>query len=91
MELKPCPFCGSIPKITTYFAHHEDQREPYELVEKRVKFYCDGCFLTKDVAAQSYAMIGLDEKTYWNIGKTLARNIISECWNRRATDGRDNA
>ena len=40
--------------------------------------------LKKDISAQSYAMIGLDEKTYRNIGKTLARNIIEECWNKRA-------
>lgn len=88
MELKPCPFCGTIPKInTTSWAHHEDQIDPLEVVEQRVIITCPNCFCKKDVVNTAYMLPGQDEKEYRKCAKWLAGETIKLAWNRRADNG----
>lgn len=84
--LKPCPFCGKIPKIdTSQWKHNELIDAPMELVEQRVKIDCDECFLHMDIRAICYADLGLDEKGYRALAKRRARDVIVNVWNRRAS------
>lgn len=87
-NLKPCPFCGQMPKIdTSQWKHFEHQREPLEVIEQRVTITCDRCFLEMDIVARSYATIGLEEKEYRSVSKAAARNVLANVWNRRTADG----
>lgn len=87
-RVKPCPFCGSIPKIDTHiWKHIEDQREPCELVLQRVIIKCQNCFCQKDIECRAYAGLGLDEKSYRKIAKQLARRTIELMWNVRSNNG----
>ena len=87
--LKPCPFCGSIPKINTKsWAHHESQTDPVEIVEQRVVITCENCFCKKDILNIGYMLQGEDEKAYRKLAKYLAQKTIELMWNRRATDGK---
>ena len=81
--LKPCPFCGSIPKIETEWTRVESQYEPIMLVQTRVKIECDNCFLKKDIVATSIADLNLDEKMYKYVSKMDARKVINTMWNAR--------
>lgn len=86
-KLKPCPFCGQMPKVdTSQWKHFEHQRERFEVIERRVKITCKKCFLTMDIVATGYASCGLDEKTYRAFSKTLVKCVIDNVWNRRVAD-----
>jgi len=83
--LKPCPFCGYMPKVDTknrkYF---EDQSQPPVIqIRQRVKIVCDRCFLTKDIIAVKFADTGTEEKVLRLIAKEGAREVINNFWNNR--------
>ena len=81
--LKPCPFCGSIPKVETECKWVEHQHDPVMIIQQRVKISCDRCFLEKDIVAISYAICGLDDKAYKTVARKSARDVIDRMWNER--------
>lgn len=87
LKLKPCPFCGKMPKIdTSQWKHNELIDAPMELVEQRVKIDCDECFLHMDIRAVGYAELFAGEEIYRALAKRCAENVIKNVWNRRAND-----
>ena len=83
-QIRPCPFCGSMPKIdTSIWKCVESQCEPMMIIEQRVKIECKNCFLKKDIVATSYADLYLEEKAYRFVAKRSARNAIEKLWNER--------
>ncbi len=88
MEVKPCPFCGKMPKIdTSQWKHVEHQRDPFEIVEQRVKIDCDECFLHMDIVSRKFAECGLDEEIYRFLSKKCVEDVLGNVWNRRAKCG----
>lgn len=84
-ELKPCPFCGSLPIVDT--KHNrviENQFELGVIVQQRVIVKCPRCFCMMDLYSEQQAKEHLSEKEYRSIQKQLARNIIEQFWNARA-------
>lgn len=83
--LKPCPFCGKMPKVdTSQWKHFEHQYEPIIVVEQRVKIDCDDCFLHMDIVSYGLAAIGTKEDNLKAIADKCAENVVNEVWNRRA-------
>ena len=83
-KLKPCPFCQSIPEIDREdWKHMERYDECGEEVSSRVRVRCPNCGCTKDIVAYARTETGLPEKTYEEIAKKLADDIISQGWNKR--------
>ena len=86
--LKPCPFCGSFPRIdTSGWAHNKDQEENLEFVEQRTIITCKKCFLKKDIINTGYMLTGQDEKAYRKFAKYLATETIELMWNKRVNNG----
>ena len=84
MVLKPCPFCGYMPKVdTTDRKDIEDQTRPVIQVRQRVKIECERCFLTKDIDCVKLADIGTGEKALRLIAKEGAREVLEHFWNNR--------
>lgn len=81
--LKPCPFCGSIPEIDTYWKYVEDPRESCLQIQQRVTIKCERCFLLKDIVAIKLAALGTNEKDCKRIAKIAAREVIDKMWNER--------
>lgn len=90
MELKPCPFCGKMPKIETKMS------EPIPLVPAhmtmvhiRVDIHCPPCLLYKSDAIDAaidvpvYTWI-VDKKIRRKAKKLYVEGMIDEIWNRRA-------
>lgn len=87
MEIKPCPFCGKMPKIdTSKWKHYEHQFEPVEVVEQRVKIDCDECFLHMDICSTAFTCVGESEKVCKAVAKRCVENVLKNVWNRRAND-----
>lgn len=87
--VKPCPFCGNIPEVNTkYWAHHESQKDPIEIVEQRVVITCKKCFCRKDIVNTAYMLPGEDEKAYRKCAKYLAKETIELMWNKRVNNGK---
>ena len=83
-ELKPCPFCQSIPEIDRKdWRHLTREGECFEQISSRVRVRCPNCGCTKDIAAYARAEMGLPEKTYEEIANKLADDIIRHGWNKR--------
>lgn len=84
MVLKPCPFCGYMPKVDTANRKYvEVQIQPVIQVRQRVKIECERCFLTKDIVAVKLADIGTEEKALRLIAKEGAREVLEHFWNNR--------
>lgn len=82
--LKPCPFCGYMPKVdTTNRKYVEDQTHPVIQVRQRVKIECKRCFLTKDIVVLKPAGVGTEEKALRLIAKEGAREALEYFWNNR--------
>lgn len=83
--LKPCPFCGLLPNVST-----KDRRvlpnmyEPGVVVQQRVVVQCPRCFCKMDVLCEKRADDGMGEKAYRYLQKQMARDAIANLWNRRA-------
>ena len=83
-SLKPCPFCGYMPKIDTASRKYvEDQTKPVIQVRQRVKIECKRCFLTKDIVVVKLAGVGAEEKVLRLIAKEGAREVLEHFWNNR--------
>ena len=84
-ELKPCPFCGTIPLIST------DDRKivqnsyaPGVIVLQRILIECPKCFCKMDILLRRAADDYMPEKIYRKIQKEMVRQAIKNFWNRRA-------
>ena len=83
--IKPCPFCGSLPTIST-----KDRKVVPNLFEsgvvvlQRVVVQCPRCFCKMDVRVEKRADDGMNEKAYRYLQKQMARDAIANIWNKRA-------
>ena len=82
--LKPCPFCGSIPRVDTHsWKYFEDPKSPYLQIRQRVIIKCNNCFLQKDIVSIKLAALGTSEKDCKRIAKIAAGEVIDKLWNER--------
>ena len=94
MKLKPCPFCGQMPKIRSRMVAYRygPAPGPYVSVGVRVTIECGRCSLTKDhlmnVIVDCPEEKWLSDKELRRKGKKkFVEDMLEECWNRRAGDG----
>ena len=83
--LKPCPFCGSLPTVSTKDRRVlPNQFEAGVVVQQRVIVQCPRCFCRMDARSDKRADEGMSEKAYRYLQKQMARSAIEQFWNRRA-------
>ena len=89
-DLKPCPFCGMMPKIETRMSDpiplvHAD----IIMVRFHVDIHCSPCYLYKGIGRSAiidvpvYTWI-VDKKIRRKTKKLYVEGMIDEIWNRRA-------
>lgn len=84
-QLKPCPFCGSLPSVYTNDRKVvPNQFEPGVVVLQRVLVQCPRCFCRMDVRVEKRADEGMNEKAYRHLQKQMATDAIANIWNKRA-------
>lgn len=83
MKILPCPFCGLMPKIETYFRRVPELGEELDGVQARVKIQCNGCYLRKDVGLKQLIRWDTPQRENRKIRKQMVEKIISEIWNWR--------
>lgn len=85
--LKPCPFCGSMPKINTgvrkVYRHVYQQQEGC-FVYQRVEIVCRNCFCCKDILCERKIDGNPTDKECRKLQKKMATEAIENLWNIRA-------
>ena len=82
--IKPCPFCGSIPKVDTSMRKTTPSMYgEYAEVRQRVIIECEACGLHKDIVAVRTVPMWLEWKDVKEICRDAARSTIENFWNKR--------
>lgn len=85
VKLKPCPFCGTTPRLEHSEIERCRNRENGDLITKW-KVRCGNCGAEKDGGATEYRFLS-DETLKIAREHFDGRKKAIEAWNRRATDG----
>lgn len=90
MIIKPCPFCGNMPKIETVMSDPIPLLPAHiTMVRFRVDIHCSPCYLYKGIERDTiidvpvYTWI-VDKKIRRKAKKLYVEGMIDEIWNRRA-------
>lgn len=89
MKIKPCPFCGKMPKIETKMSEPIPLMPAYMVIVRfRVDINCPSCNLYKAIGCDAaidipvYKWI-INEKIRRSAKKLYIEGMIDEIWNKR--------
>jgi len=93
MKIKPCPFCGNMPKISTRMTEYKFGPEvrPFVRAKIRVWISCEYCGLYKDQMTDVFVDCPeekwlTDRKRRRRAKKMMVEDVLESTWNKRRAE-----